>query len=437
MPITITMKNGKIFHWSDKKMVVDKFCKMVYNILNNEKFIEETKMRKEDFTRNRKHGFSDTVIMVLNKTGKSLQTGIHAFMKSMKEESENYSKQAFSKGRMRIKYEAFQKLFRMSVDEFYKGFHTKTFKGYRVSAVDGTKLNLPYNEQSIEEFGIQKGTGNQIQALASCLYDVQNEIIIDAVIEPYDSSEIKLAQQHLDFLSSISNDKELLTFDRGYPSSELISNIESNGFYYLMRCNSSFANCLKKEVAGDDCIITHKFQKTKIEIRTRCIKFILPNGTTEFLITNIFDQDFSVSDFKTLYHKRWEIETNYDDIKNKLEIENFSGTSPLAVRQDFFATMFLRNLASMMIFENAADIDRLHNSSDNKYSYKANVNNVISILKTDLIQMLITDSNRKRKLLFRNIYNQISYSVVPIRPDRSFLRKKKHFSSKFPQNQKN
>lgn len=430
------MKNGNIFHWSDKIMVVEKFCKMVYNILNNKNFIEGAKMRKEDFTRNRKHGFSDTVIMVLNKTGKSLLTGIYAFMKSIKEESENYSKQAFSKGRMRIKYEAFLELLRMSVKEFYKEFSPKTFKGYRVSAVDGTKLNLPYNEQSIEEFGIQEGTNDQIQALSSCLYDVQNELIIDAVIEPYDSSELNLAQHHLDFLSSIPNDKELIIFDRGYASSEFIRNIESKGFYYLIRCSSSFADCFKNEVTSDDCIITHKFQNTKIEIKTRYIKLILPNGTTEILITNIFDQDFSISDFKELYHKRWEIETNYDDIKNKLEIENFSGTSPLAVRQDFFATMFLRNLASMMIFENAAEIDRLHNSSDNKYLYKANVNNVVSILKTDLIEMLITDSKHKRKLLFRNIYNRISHAVVPIRPDRSFPRKKKHYSSKFSQNNK-
>lgn len=89
-----------------------------------------------------------------------------------------------------------------------------------------------------------------------------------------------------------------------------------------------------------------------------------------------------------------------DHIKNKLYIEDFSGTTPLAVKQDFFAVMFLMNLASMMIFENADAIDALHNSGNNKYEYKANVNMVISILKTDLIEMLITDSKRKRAALF-------------------------------------
>ncbi len=32
----------------------------------------EHKMRKKDFTRNRKFGFSDTAMIVLNKTGRTL-----------------------------------------------------------------------------------------------------------------------------------------------------------------------------------------------------------------------------------------------------------------------------------------------------------------------------------------------------------------------------
>ena len=56
--------------------------------------------------------------MVLNKTGKGIRSGIRAFMDTMKEESESYSNQAFSKGKMRIKFEAFREIFRMAVDEF-------------------------------------------------------------------------------------------------------------------------------------------------------------------------------------------------------------------------------------------------------------------------------------------------------------------------------
>ena len=418
------------------KKLVGKFCEKVYDRIQDNKFLENSKMRKQDFTRKRKMGFADTIIVVLNKTGKSLHSGIRVFMKTMKVESESYSNQAFSKGRMRVKFEAFRELFQMTVDEFYKEFKVKKYKGYRVSAVDGTKINLPYNEDSVKEFGIQESTNDQIQALGSCLYDVLNEMIIDAVIASHDESEGNLAKQHLDYLLSISHNKELILFDRGYPSADLISFIESKKFYYLMRCNKTFISGMKEQITSDDCVISYRFKKKKITVKIRIITVVLSTGNKETLITNIFDKSFTVEDFAQLYHMRLEIETNYDDIKNKLEIENFSGTTPLAIKQDFFATMFLRNLASMMIFENEEEINNLHNSSNNLYQYKANVNTVVSILKTDLIEMLIVDSDFKRRKLWRKITKEISHSVIPIRPNRSFERKKKHLCEKYPQNQK-
>ena len=89
-----------------------------------------------------------------------------------------------------------------------------------------------------------------------------------------------------------------------------------------------------------------------------------------------------------------------------------------------------------MIAENAHAFDLAHNSKNNKYEYKANVNAVISILKDKVIEMLITDSPRKGKKLMKYIYSQLLSAVTPIRPDRSYPRVKKHKSSKFSQNNK-
>lgn len=194
-----------------------------------------------------------------------------------------------------------------------------------------------------------------------------------------------------------------------------------------------------KKVTSDDCIVSHTFIKTKINVKLRVLQIHLKdskdNDIIEILLTNIFEDDFTPEDFKELYHLRWGIETKYDDIKNKLEIESFSGTSPLAVRQDFFATMFLSNLASMMIAENIDEINRLHNSGNNKYQYKANINTTISLLAEKVIQ-LFTVSKRKGRKILGFIYSEIQKSVVPIRPNRSNIRCRKHKSSNFSQNQK-
>ncbi len=421
---------------------IGKICKKVYDKMQDKNFAEVFKMKPQDFTRNRKIGFAGTMLIVLNKTGRGIKSAIRAYRETVKAETESYSAQAFSKGRMRIKWEAFREIFKMTVDEFYVEFKNefKTFKGFRVCAVDGTKIDLPYSDDTVKDFGIQKCSGDLPQALGSCLYDALNGIILDAEIAPYNGSERALAKKHIENLSEMKTSKELIIFDRGYPSSELISFIEQIGFKYLMRLDGTFAKGLLQKAQSNDCIVTHRFRKPKIEVTVRLIQLPIKdsngNEITEVLITNVFDDSFTFDDFKYLYHVRWGIESKYNDIKNKLQIESFSGTTTLAIKQDFYATMFLSNLASIMVFENAEEIDRVHNSNDNKYQYKANINATISILKEKVILMLITDSPRKSKKLMKHIYSELAHAVVPIRDGRSYPRVKKHRSSKFHQNQK-
>ncbi len=145
----------------------------------------------------------------------------------------------------------------------------------------------------------------------------------------------------------------------------------------------------------------------KIRVVTIHLKDSKNNEISEILITNIFKKDFTTEDFKQLYHLRWGIETKYDDIKNKLEIESFSGTSPLAIRQDFFATMFLNNLATMMIAENSEEIDKQHNSGKNKYQYKANINTTVSLLTEKVVQLFNVSSMKKKIKKRKSVRNVV------------------------------
>ena len=307
-----------------------------------------------------------------------------------------------------------------------------SYNGYRLLAVDGSRLNLPYHKESLEEFGVQKNCDNQIQALSSCLYDVLNGIVVDAIIAPCNASERDLAAAHLINVEKIKS-PDLILFDRGYPSAKMIDQLENGEFNYIMRCDDTFVRGMKKYLSGNDCVITYRFKKANVENTFRVVRFDV-NGTPEILVTNLYDESFTIDTFKQLYHLRWGIEAKYDDIKNKLELENFSGTTPLAIKQDFYATLFLNNLASLMILENREEIELRNAESNNKYQYKINVNTVISELKENVIMMLITDSKRQKKKLIKEIYQVISHSVVPIRPNRSFPRTKKHHSVKYHQN---
>jgi hypothetical protein len=37
---------------------------------------------------------------------------------------------------------------------------------------------------------------------------------------------------------------------------------------------------------------------------------------------------------------RWGIEMKYDELKDRLQIENFTGTTKIAIEQDFYSTIY-------------------------------------------------------------------------------------------------
>ncbi len=381
----------------------------VRDIISTQQFLLDFRKNKSDFTRNRKVSFATMINLILSTLGRSIQAGIDEFIINMNTDFDTYSKQAFSKGRHRIKPEAFLELVKISSRYFYKNAEYKTFRGNRVLAIDGSKIDLPYNKQLMEKYGCQKGSNNSIQALASCLVDVMNNIVIDGILAPCSGNERELAEQHIQHLSEAERDKTIILFDRGYPSSQLISEIEKTGIKYIMRCNSSFLKGFKNKIKGNDCIITHKFEKTKIELTMRIVSFPISDNTTEIIVTNIFDKEYTVNDFKQLYNMRWGIEKTYNCIKNMFCLESFTGTLPDTVLQDFYAVLYLYNAASMIVFENNEKLSEKYKEKNNKLKYKTNVKMAIIKVKDILIKALMSDSSKQQDLLFNVILTNKKY----------------------------
>lgn len=123
-------------------------------------------------------------------------------------------------------------------------------------------------------------------------------------------------------------------------------------------------------------------------------------------------------------------------MKNKLEIENFTGYSPKAILQDFYATMLLANLAGVLEYDLHDKIEAAHNKPGNRYVYKMNLAMTISELKRTVVKMLVTPSRLKRELLYRQMTTHLMKAVVPIRRNRSSKRVKKHKSMKYSYNLK-
>ena len=166
-------------------------------LVNGEEFLKMARSSSVDFTRNRKMGFASYIWYFLLHCARSLSTGLHAFQQAFRENDDVITKQGFSKGRRRIRPEAIAYLVDFTRDQFYKTAEAQLWNGYRLLAIDGSKVNLPTAPELVEHFGCQKESGGQVQALASCLYDVLNGLVLDAQLTRVDGNERELAKQHI------------------------------------------------------------------------------------------------------------------------------------------------------------------------------------------------------------------------------------------------
>lgn len=111
------------------------------------------------------------------------------------------SASAFTQARAKLSPNAFIRLQEVAVSTFYKSTIYNKWEGYRVLAVDGTVVSLPFSKCIIDKFGSEdyidkQGSPNSLSR-ASILYDVLNEAVIDAQIDAYRVSERSLFELHL------------------------------------------------------------------------------------------------------------------------------------------------------------------------------------------------------------------------------------------------
>lgn len=371
------------------------------------------------------------VLYLLSNQKTSLQTGLDTFWEKMEWTDLPCSRQAFSKRRQDVDPNGILYLLRGLSIQFYENADYRTWNGKRLLAVDGSRYNLPCTEATQNTYGTQISQGEpQVQGLGSNLYDVLNGFILDSSLNPCKSNERKLFLAHLDYLQELHIPEygAVLLLDRGYPSAELIHELEERKLHYVMRCSSEFIRSMTWN--GNDCIVTHHFSKRKKEIaKFRMIH--LPLGDSEeILITNLYDPTLGEDDFRELYHMRWGIESSYRTEKTFLSIENFSGETLIAIQQDYYATGFLFNMAQAIRFDMREDFDKAHNNGTNTLKYQQNLNRTIDELKKHVVKMIYSPLFFKGLELLR-IRRNLLRATCAIQPGRSYPRKRKHKTSKF------
>jgi hypothetical protein len=335
---------------------------------------------------------------------------------------EPVSEQSISAARNKLRWEAFEDLFVEAARFIYTG-DIDLWNGYRVWAIDGTKIALPNYPSLAQLFGNEKGSPT---ARGSILYDVVNLTIADAAIEPLSTNERTLAERHIQALcDKFSPKKELVLFDRGYASADLVDLLIGKGIHFVMRVRRKFNLEIDALPLGDDHVNIGSHG-------VRVIKLELDSGETESLITDL-TEDF---DFKALYFMRWGVEKAYDVVKNALQIENFSGRTETAIRQDFYIHMLAANNLALAYWEAQEKMESERKDTECKYEYKINISQATGSVRDWVFSVIFQCDVAERGRLYSKMMAEISSAIVPIRPDRTVPRKTNHRRAKFHHNRK-
>jgi hypothetical protein len=396
-----------------------KLVRSTSELIKSVDFKLRSRKKASYFTRKCKMPFHELMSYTLNSYNCSIRSGLSHFFPLVEKKDISMKQPSYSKSRKKVKNSAFKEIFDKSVDVLSKSCKS-TWHGFLIFAIDGTKIALPQDKKLLKAYGGTGANASSPTAQGSIMYDILNNIVYDAFLGPLDADERTLAIKHLKTVSErLSGRKMLVIFDRGYPSFELIQILEELGITYLMRVKTKFNNAIDAQTEPDGYV---QLVKNADSLNVRVIKFKLKSGELEMLITNLYDGRLGVNAFKKLYFMRWPIETKYDIVKNKLNIENFSSRTISGVKQDFYASMYLTNAVAAAAHDAQprADAERL--GKNNKYEYRININEAIGTLKRHFISLLFKIRTKEWAKEIDDFLNEVASNVVPVRPNRSVKR---------------
>ena len=365
-------------------------------ITSSDTFLQRHRRDERSFTRQRKLPFTVVLTFLLRKSVKSLQRVLNEWCRDT---DELISASALSQARQKFRHTAFIELLEECVIKpTYHDMNHKRFKGRRLLAIDGSTLRLPTSAELIKAFGTvrymngrQEVACDNVEAKASVLYDVLNEIPLAGSIHPGRTNDILASLQHLEKLEA----GDILMADRGFGSYAFFAEITARKADFIVRIKEKtyadyhqlFTDSSRTDIVADIERPSrfHDDSELPRNMRMRFIRIVLADGEVEVLATSLVDQKrYPLKDFKRLYFKRWRIETFFQAIKSRLAVDNFTGRTVEAIKQDFFSTLFVSGLETILSAEVNGEL------AAKRTRYRQQVNKAISFhaIKDSIILLM-------------------------------------------------
>ncbi|ROO60403.1 DDE family transposase [Micromonospora sp. Llam0] len=197
--------------------------------------------------------------------------------------------------------------------------HAVRWRGLLVTATDGTTMSVADAEAVRVRYHKQRGNhgGAGYPALRlSVLLTCGTRSIIDAVFAPLGTSELDQARSLARSLAA----GMLLLADRNYAAADLIQTLAATRADLLIRCkNGRRLPVIRRYHDGSwlSTIGTVRVRVVDAEISVQTIDGVR-TGSYRLITTLLDPRTHPASELVKLYHRRWEVETAYLEIKSSI-----------------------------------------------------------------------------------------------------------------------
>ena len=175
--------------------IIGRLKRFVAIISSHKEFLQKFSVSDRNFVRDRKLPFPKLVLFIFKLCKKSLSIELEKFFEET-DTPMGCSVSAFVQQRVKLKpyfFSCWNRLLQKSFYLYY-GSAVKRWKGYRLIAGDGSAISLINTPSLNNYFG---GQSNQysgfVQAKTFYHYDVLNELILLAEMNPYRFGELSMA----------------------------------------------------------------------------------------------------------------------------------------------------------------------------------------------------------------------------------------------------
>lgn len=247
------------------------------------------------------------------------------------------------------------------------------WKKYRLLAMDGTTINLPGYKRLSDHFGkaSNKQAGKTVQARMVMLQFPLTRMPWRYTLAPRSQGEITLAGPLLDQLQR----NDLVLMDRGYFAYGLFWRAQRRGAYFAIRLPANVKPRHVKRLGYKDRLVSwtpanrKKWKEFPKSIELRVIDYQLKGFRPSAIVTNLTDPKAVSRDewmrlatqSKTarhldvgLYHRRWEIETTFLELKVEQGMEGkLRGRTPESIEYEIAGHVLLYMLTRWLMVEAA------------------------------------------------------------------------------------